>query len=408
MTKTAGMGDRLYVGGVDLSGDIQALNRIGGGPAAGDSTDITQSAMDRFGLLRDGSIEFVSYFDAQPAQAHPVLSALPTSDVTLSYFRGVAVGNPAASLVGKQVNYDPTRGQDGSLTFAVQAQANGFGLEWGVQLTAGLQSLANFLATAASGSADNSGFEASAGTWTGAGNCTVAQSAAQAHSGTQSLGLTSSAGGDMTAAHCGAGAFATQMFVVVPGQAVVVQGWFRSAVSARSCAVGVQWYTSGGASISTVVGGSVTDSTSAWTYATATLNAPATAAFGRAVVRVLATGAGAEVHYADDVYANVMPASYDSGGSLAFGGQAYLHVPALTGTDITIKIQDSADNITFADVAGFGFTSVTAPPQAQRIALVNTATIRRYIQAVAVTTAGFTAGSFAVMVVKNPIAGQVF
>jgi hypothetical protein len=40
-------------------------------------------------------------------------------------------------MIAKQINYDPTRGQDGQLTFKVDALANGFGLEWGVQLTAG-------------------------------------------------------------------------------------------------------------------------------------------------------------------------------------------------------------------------------------------------------------------------------
>src|SRR5262249_1830624 len=50
-----------------------------------------------------------------------------------------AIGNAAASLVAKQINYDPTRGTDGSLTIAVSAQANGYGLEWGEQLTAGLR-----------------------------------------------------------------------------------------------------------------------------------------------------------------------------------------------------------------------------------------------------------------------------
>src|SRR5262249_51731885 len=61
----------------------------------------------------------------------------PTADVVVSYFRGTAVGNPAASLNAKQVNYDPTRGQDGAITFAVDAQGNAFGLEWGKQLTPG-------------------------------------------------------------------------------------------------------------------------------------------------------------------------------------------------------------------------------------------------------------------------------
>jgi hypothetical protein len=80
-------------------------------------------------------MSFGVYFDA--TGAHPSLSALPTTDVVASYFRGAMVGNAAASLVSKQINYDWTRGQDGSLLGSVDLQANGFGLEWGTQLTAG-------------------------------------------------------------------------------------------------------------------------------------------------------------------------------------------------------------------------------------------------------------------------------
>ncbi len=103
----------------------------------------------------------------------------------------------------------------------------------------------------------------------------------------------------------------------------------------------------------------------------------------------------------------VLPASFDTGGSLAFGAQAYLHVFAFTGTDATIKIQDSADNITFADVAGLAFTQVTGLG-AQRIAISNTATVRRYVAAAVVTAGGFTALSFAVNLHKNEVGGVVF
>ena len=137
MPKTSGLGDRFFLTGNDVSGDIQAIGRIGGGPSVLDMTDITQSAFSRLGATRDGTMEFTSYFD--PVTSHPVLSALPSTDVTTTYFRGTTIGNPAASLVAKQINYDATIGQDDSFTLAVQAQANGFGLEWGVQHTAGIQ-----------------------------------------------------------------------------------------------------------------------------------------------------------------------------------------------------------------------------------------------------------------------------
>ncbi len=137
MAKQTGLGDNLYVDGNDLSGDTGALSAIGGGPAALDVTGIDKSAFERIGGMRDGRIEFDSWFNPASGQAHPVLSALPTGDVLVSYLRGTTLGDPAASLLGKQVGYDPTRGADGSLTMAIQAVSNGFGLEWGRTLTGG-------------------------------------------------------------------------------------------------------------------------------------------------------------------------------------------------------------------------------------------------------------------------------
>jgi hypothetical protein len=100
--------------------------------------------------------------------------------------------------------------------------------------------------------------------------------------------------------------------------------------------------------------------------------------------------------------------SIDTGASADFGAQAYLQVFAFTGTDVTIKIQDSADNSTFADVTGLSFTQVTSGPTVERLATSNTATIRRYIRAITVTTGGVTSVQFAVMINKNEIADQAF
>lgn len=248
MSKTSGLGDRLLIAGYDASGDINALGNVGGGPAVLDFTDITQSAMARQGGLRDGRLEFTSFFNPTLGATHDKLAALPTADVILSYLRGTALGAPAACMVGKQINYDPTRGNDGSFTFAVSAQANGYGLEWGLQLTPGLRT--------------------------------------------------------DTAATNGTG--------------------------------------------------------------------------------------------------------IDTTASLSFGAQAYLHVTAFTGTDATVKIQDSADNATFADVTSMAFTQITAAPASQRLAVVNTATLRRYIRASTVTTGGFTSLTFSVVINKNPIASVSF
>ncbi|MEU2730116.1 hypothetical protein ABZ650_20605 [Streptomyces griseoviridis] len=250
MPKTGGLGDNLYIGGYNASGDIQQLGRIGGGPALLNMTGIDKAAFERRGGLRDGAIEFTAFFnsDTVTPATHQKLAALPRADVLLTYCRGTTLGDWAASLIGKQVNYDPSRGDDGMLTFAVSAQANGFGIEWGRQLTAGVR----------------------------------------------------------------------------------------------------------------------TDSA--------------------------ATNGG----------------GVDTTAAASFGGQAYLQVLGFTGTDATVKIQDSADNAVFADVAGFSFTAVTAAPASERIALANTATLRRYLRVATTTTAGFTSLAFSVNVIKNESAGVTF
>lgn len=245
MPKQTGLGDNLYVGGVDLSGDIGSLGSISGGPKPLDMTGIDKSGHERLGGTRDGSLEFVAFFNPSAGQAHPTLSALPTADVVVSYSRGTTLGNPAASLIGKQINYDPSRGEDGSLTFKINAQANSFGLEWGVSLTAG-----------------------------------------------------------------------------------------KRTDSAATNGTGV-----------------------------------------------------------------------DTLASLSFGAQAYLHVFSFTGTDVTVKIQDSADNISFADLTGGTFTQITGgAPLTQRIATSSVQTVRQYLRAITVTSGGFSNLQFAVSVVKNPVA----
>lgn len=139
MAKQSGLGDRLLISGYDLSGDIGSLGRIGGGPAALEVTGIDKFAPERIGGVRDGAIEFSSWFNPATDRAHPRLSALPTSDVIVTYLRGSTLGGPGAAMVAKQANYDGSRGNDGSFSFAVQALANDYGLEWGTQLTAGVR-----------------------------------------------------------------------------------------------------------------------------------------------------------------------------------------------------------------------------------------------------------------------------
>jgi hypothetical protein len=91
--------------------------------------------------------------------------------------------------------------------------------------------------------------------------------------------------------------------------------------------------------------------------------------------------------------------------ALAVGLQAYLHVSALTGTNVVVKLQHSADDAVgdpYTDVTGAAFTSVTAAPNGQWLATSRTLQIKRWVRVV--TTGVFTSATFAVGVVVNDVA----
>lgn len=246
MAKQGGMGDHFYVGANALGGDIGSLSNVHGGPNPQDVTGITFSAPERIGLLRDGGVSGAVWFNS--TRAHLALRTLPTTDQIATYGIGQAIGNPAFSCVAKQINYDATRGTDGSLSFAVDWQASaGTGAEWGFQATAGIR--------------------------------------------TDTVATSPATGFDRTAAFA----------------------------------------------------------------------------------------------------------------STAFGLSSYLHVFAFTGTSVTFTVQDSADNATFATVAGAVHTVVTGATS-ERITIGLTATVRRYIRVI--TTGTFSNVQFMVNVVPYEVAQQ--
>lgn len=143
-TKITGLGANFYIGGYNLSADVSALDNVAGSIKTLDVTGIASFAHERLGGEREGMLDFSLFFDIGAGQEHVALSPLPVTDTIATAFlanaSGVqAVGNPCVSVNAKQVNYDWTRGTDGSLTGKVSTQSNGFGLEWGEALTAGLR-----------------------------------------------------------------------------------------------------------------------------------------------------------------------------------------------------------------------------------------------------------------------------
>lgn len=88
----------------------------------------------------------------------------------------------------------------------------------------------------------------------------------------------------------------------------------------------------------------------------------------------------------------------------SFGAQAYLHVVAFTGTDATIKLQQSSDNgagDAFANVTGGAFAITTTGKYAERIETARGQAVERYLRYAVTTTGGFTSLTFALMAVVN-------
>lgn len=140
MAKETGLGDNFYIGGRNISGDVGSLDGISSPMAVLEDTGIDKYAIERLGAHQDGNMSGSTFWNVATNQQHDAFKALPRTDVVASYFHGSTLGNPAASMVAKQITYEITRGDDGSLMTKFEGQANSYGLDWGKMLTAGVRS----------------------------------------------------------------------------------------------------------------------------------------------------------------------------------------------------------------------------------------------------------------------------
>jgi hypothetical protein len=139
MAKQTGIAANFYIAGYDISGDVSAINTIKASNAVKEVTGIDKLAVERLSLLRDGELAISGWFDTVAGQEHPALNGAPTTNVLATACIGMALGNPAVNVWGKQVTYDLDRGEDGSLAVKSNVLADGYGLEWGQLLTTGKQ-----------------------------------------------------------------------------------------------------------------------------------------------------------------------------------------------------------------------------------------------------------------------------
>lgn len=138
MAKQSGLGDQLFVHGYDLSGDVSAVGTLASPNALLDMTGIDKSAHERIYGLSDGQITFNHFFNDAANAEHDALKAKGSgADRVVTYFKGSAIGNMAAGLVAKQINFDWNRNADGTLMGTSDFQGNGYNLDYCEQLTAG-------------------------------------------------------------------------------------------------------------------------------------------------------------------------------------------------------------------------------------------------------------------------------
>lgn len=137
MSKTTGLGDRFFLDGYNLSGDIGAVQSIMVSRELIDVTGIDKDAYERLGGLGDSKIEFNNWFNPSSGQAHPVLDTLADTRHVI-YSNGSVAGKPAAAMVGTQASYEVQRGNDGSLSGSVSVEnKSGDLIDWGVLLVDG-------------------------------------------------------------------------------------------------------------------------------------------------------------------------------------------------------------------------------------------------------------------------------
>jgi hypothetical protein len=135
MAKESGLGAQMYLDQYDLSNDTNALGKISKSSNLLEMTGIDKLAIERKAGQLTGQITATTFWN--PSNAHTAYSNLPRTDRIFSYFHRATLGAPVASIVGKQVGYNPTREDTGMFTAEVDAQSNAWWLDWGYALTAG-------------------------------------------------------------------------------------------------------------------------------------------------------------------------------------------------------------------------------------------------------------------------------
>jgi hypothetical protein len=138
VTKESGLGAGFFLSGYDFSGDVVSVRELSGGPALLEGcTGIDKLAVERLGGQRSGAQRITTWFNPAANMGHKRLSTLPLGDQQGQYWHRTVIARPVHCMVGKQLNYDGNRGEDGAFTFESDIESNAFGGEWATGMTAG-------------------------------------------------------------------------------------------------------------------------------------------------------------------------------------------------------------------------------------------------------------------------------
>lgn len=155
MAKTSGAdgSERLFVDGINVSGNIGAINTAAVRRALTDLTDITQSAIARAALQADGELAFNSWWDGTPTTGVNETFKTVRADAHFMFTHGTALTSPAFCLVAHQADYSIPRSPDGTLAATIAAQSTGGNPpEWGFLATSGSGQPYQTFASAGNGS----------------------------------------------------------------------------------------------------------------------------------------------------------------------------------------------------------------------------------------------------------------
>ena len=136
MAKKSGLGQQLFQGIYDLSGDTSAISSWSTPVGVLDVTGIDKSANERIQGTVDASLSYNVFFNDATGAAH-LASRVPPASTSVTWALGQTVGDAAGMMAGVGTSYDPSRAADGMLSFDIETVGNATAPVWGVMLTPG-------------------------------------------------------------------------------------------------------------------------------------------------------------------------------------------------------------------------------------------------------------------------------